>query len=402
MVDTNALVAASLVLISNFCRTVPVSQAMVPTSDSEIARVRVGNASDPAALSLFTSAGAIFQMSGGAIDRYTGADCFYAPPSGNRAPVTAGKLRLTKEEAAKVIRTFLATLLHTNSVSGNASERIWQEGSKPFYLCDWKSDNQREKASAFMELDGRSGSITSISLYGRPFHDTNLHAKILAKTYRPPQSPPRRISLNAHLSAPSTNYVLEAIPRWIGFCRRLGLDPGTQTNVDEIDWQNCRLIPHVPVDPLGTNAWRISFKNGVRFYSTDSIPYEHVAADAYFAGDYMSKSKAEKQKAQGLAKLDWRVLSDSLTDRISSGFNIPKSQLSRLHPESVLSVPAPNEKGLIRALIHWTSEAPAPGRAIINLRYAIAAEFDLRDGSVKLLSFSDSEMLHAIQGRVTH
>jgi hypothetical protein len=275
------------------------------------------------------------------------------------------------------------------------SERI------PFFMAEWRTapdGHGADYAVASVEIDGRDRSIVRLTLFDPAFWDLALEKRIKAKVYRPDQTntppPVRRIIT---YPKPTTNSVERAIEQWLTFCDVLGLDPGNQTSLASVDWEQTFTYTNVAVsrhEPVS----RIRFRNGTLFETIRGIVYCHCSLDACFAGPYLDKTDKEWAKFQGRVSRKWQDAVRDLESRLDGKLGIPKTLYSPSQPFPRMLGPNVGETGCARALVYWhrLPRLQESDSADEDFRSFFYAEFDLQSGQVKLVAFHDPKLIEAL------
>jgi hypothetical protein len=190
--------------------------------------------------------------------------------------------------------------------------------------------------------------------------------------------------------------VSEVIKNWLALCDKVGLDPGAQTNLAEVDWGQTMLFAHPMFSNQG-QACRVSFKNRVFFDSLNGVVFDLSSPDAYFVGNYMSKPPEERLRFVGTVTKRWQDLAKELEGRLCERLGVPKSMFEQSKPAQAVSGGTFGESGIVRMLVWWHR---LPERDEDNIardsRSYLGAEFDLQTGQTKAIVFQDPDLIQLV------
>jgi hypothetical protein len=121
------------------------------------------------------------------------------------------------------------------------------EGNEiPFYWVTWPRETKGGMLlnyTAFVEVDARKGLVTFLELQDKAFYDYAFAQQISNRVCTPePSKPPRmgrfpKPRLKPRPSYLETNQTAQAIAAWVDFCEKLGVKPGTDTNLASVNWE---------------------------------------------------------------------------------------------------------------------------------------------------------------------
>jgi hypothetical protein len=360
----------------------------------------IGSPHSPIDLYLVDRRGTEFTIAEGVVQSYYSAGSFFGLDDGRLSSQFAGELRLTSREAMTLAAETLQRLIKSGNPLTNATARVQSAGSNggkaiPFYRVVWQNTNQHLATIAKVEVDGRTGALLGLQLLDWGFLDPTFAREIKAKTYTPD---PAVTAANKQLGKrvlpyPTTSQAAQVIHNWLDFCRRLGVETGENTNLAQIDWERSLICTDKTIS-ASTPVCRITFTNGTLFEAVDGLVFRDFCSDAFFMGDYLRRPKAEWDNIQGTVTQRWEDLARSLEVRLSERLGVPKSvfehaKFSRRNRGADLG-----EKGLTRTVVEWV-KYDNPGYPVDaqSLPALFAAEFDLRTGTVKWISFYDASVL---------
>ena len=230
------------------------------------------------------------------------------------------------------------------------------------------------------------------------FFDRDLHSEILKRVYKPdpvPKPRPRPVAPD-NRPRPATNYVEAAISNWLEFCRRFGLNPGSQTNIAQVDWRHTWVFSKPLFCRTGdVQVTVVTFSNSMVFNAVDGVVFAHSSPDAYWRGSEDSKTDEERKSSDGVATKDWLELARDLQALAIRQLGTNADILNRCRPFPDYVPAEVGKEGLVRVLVFW-HQLPRPPESDIdeeNLRSPMDAELDTRTGELKVLCFHDPRLL---------
>jgi hypothetical protein len=320
MVNTNELLSIAFSLITSFTNVVNVPPQGVPHSPADLTRIGLINPTTRFDLWLVQREGYEYWIRDGVLQGYASPDSFFRG-QGLDVPVRLrGQPTLSSNQVVELATAILARLGKT----GNPAERIRPkvetagQPDLPFYLLRWPvSTNPLVSPAAEMEIDARNGRVADIHLWAHEYQDLAFAREISNRVYKPDPPPPRRPSKRPGQDqwTPTTNDVQLLIPRWLDFCKRLGLDLGNQTNGAEVDWEHTfKCLASYPL-PQGTSG-NVQFKNGTGFSWLSQFIFGHWRGDAAFIGAWADQSPTYWTNFVGKTTLKWQDLAAELNARL--------------------------------------------------------------------------------------
>jgi hypothetical protein len=207
--------------------------------------------------------------------------------------------------------------------------------------------------------------------------------------YKPDPSPPRRPPKRPGQDqwTPTTNEVQLLVPRWLNFCKRLGLDPGNQTNIAEVDWERTfKGIARYPF-PQGTSG-NIQFKNGVGFSWLSQTIFGHWRGDAAFMGAWGDQPPAYWTNFVGKTTLKWQDLAAELNARLLR-LGVSAEDLCKYKPD----IEVAGTEEVDRCVVYWYESKSLGKIDRDHIKHGLLAEFDLATGQIKNLQVFDFNLL---------
>jgi hypothetical protein len=415
MVDTNALLSIAFSLIANFTNVVQVPSDAVPQNPADLSKFVVGSPSSPTDLYLVHRKGTAFWISGGVVYRYRSPGSFFRLQNtalipnyeGTSTLDSNGVVRIAATALQRLIKTKDPLLSETNGVPKVEHAGFYHGSQIPFYSIVWPRISRGPSRGADVEIDGRTGTIVFIHLWDMAFRDPVYAAKIKDTVYtEPPKPPPAEpVSLvrKFHLPQPTTNYVQGAISNWMAFCGKLGVDPGTQTNIADVNWDRTWLYTNAANSETAP-VCQIRFRNGACFESIGSTVFSDFAADACYTGFYGERPRVEWSRFTGKIVKRQEDLVKDLETVITEKLGIPKSVLApfsapRPHKPDEIADETGAIKTIKRVPLEWRNWPLHAGRTvwISETRLAFSAEFDLETGELKWISFHDPQFIEILR-----
>jgi hypothetical protein len=400
MIDTNALLSIAFSLIANFTNVVPVQPEAVPQNQQDLVKLVVRP--QPLSVYLIHRLGTEFWIDWGIVRGYRSPGSYFTgeslPPSNY-----FGTARFTSNDVVEIAARAMRRLAKRDPLAGAVlvAEPAGRWGPPiPFFRLKWLTKPDPTGAIdtiATAEVDARDGRIVGIKLYDESFMDRAFEKTVLGRVYRPDPvlQAPRTPAL--HYSKPTTNYVARAIGRWLLFCQRLGLDPGGETNLAEVDWETTVLFTNRDIS-TSAPCCVVRFTNGAAFDSAGDTIWGYVAKDAALEGDWTDHPKEYWERFRGQVAVGWTALVTNLEARLAQGLGIAHKAYEPCEASPAVVGGLPGETGLTRALVYWhrLPRLPDSDRAVEDMRSYFYAELDLEQGSVKMLVFQDAKLLSHI------
>lgn len=420
MIDTNLLLGMVFSIITNNMSRVPAPDDCIPKTTNDLRIDGVGSPHSPIDVSVQCRGGAQYLISDGIVHRFDSNRSVFSEQNPDRLDAYKGASIVSSNQALTIASNVLKRLIKPNFALSKATPRIHQAGvydwlppsqwnPMPFYEVEWPSVSDCP-CGATVDIDGRNGKVVQLFLCDIAYGDLLLAEKIKSQVYHPDldqgRNPARETYIGLmqkhHYPSPTADYAREAIPNWLNFCRRIGCDPGNQTNVSDIQWD----VSWVYTNRLISTAapvCEIRFKNGVYFHSIRGVTLSHYCADACFTGLWGERPRQEWAPWWAQCTKDWKdwkALAQALEPVLVERLQIPKDLLAQYHPLPVIKPPEPGKWGYTRLLIEWR-DFPLVGEvAVSDTKRAFQAEFDLRSGALEWLSFflgEDSRFQDALQ-----
>jgi len=412
MVNTNALLNIAFTLITNFTRVVSVPNDAVPHDVGDLARYVVGSSSSPVHLYLVDRKGTEFWIDDGVVYNYRSPGSFFSLQDTGSISHYTGTSTLGSNDLVHIAAKALQQLIKSEDIlsESNGAVKILYAGSYhgsriPFVRVVWPRISRGPEKGAEVEIDGRTGTIVFIHLWDRAFYDRAAAKRIKEQVYTATPKPlTENISAvrKSHLRQPTTNQVSDGIAKWLVFCGKLGVDPGGQTNVMDVDWDKTVLYKY-PDFSTNISAFSVWFKNGAGFNSIDGTIVGHFAADACYVGSYTTRPHEEWRRYTGKFLRRQEDLVKNLETAFVEKLGIPAAALA---PFSASKPTPPQEieddNGQImtinRAHVSWRNWPRNAGRTVwvTETRLGMSAEFNLETGALEFLVFEDPEFIEAL------
>jgi len=391
MVNTNELLSIAFALVANFTNVVHIPPEAVPQRREDLSKVLIGSPGSPLDVFLVHTNGYKFSIRGGVVDYYEGPDSYFSFVSARHLPKFAGSATIGSNDVIALATQIMKRLVK----SGNPLDtvppcvRYSERTNVNFYYISWPVTNSvfRDGLGA-IEIDARTGTAVFVALHALEFHDSGFVQAIRNRVYTPDPRPPPRQNPAATMPKPTTNQLQVLIPKWLEFCRRLALDPGTKTNVSDVDWIETVVFTNANVLEPG-DVYKIRFTNGTVFQAVNGKIFLHTSADAAFAGAWGDQSSDYWSRFAGKPTRRWEDLAQDLNRLLVQELFIPRTALDKFTPSPY----ARGTEGVPRCVVRWGHTESLVNSPSDLIRTALFVEFDLATGTVKMIRFDDPEWL---------
>jgi hypothetical protein len=409
--DTNLLMSLGFSIISNFAGLVPLPEkAAPPQSLAQLRKCLIGSPKSPADISFWGTNGCSYHISGGFVNSFDCPGSYFHFEDPTRIFKFEGASVLTEKQGVEIASNVVQRLAKATEWWTNGPPRVhrpYRAERIPFFLVEW-SDTGTDHRSIELEIDGRTGKVVSFSTTSSIFYDSTFFRAIQSRVYTPePHKPRDRVNLveKLHFHQPTTNYVSEAIGNWIVFCAKLGVDPGNQTNLADVDWGRTLLYTNKDLT-LAMPVCTVSFTNGTFFQSIGGAAFTHFSADAYYAGDHAQRPREERSQFRGKIRKYEEDLAGNLERTLIERVGIPTAALAVLSPGlgskrggwQAQTGRAVGSPGFKRDVLEWRDWPRFAGRAVrtSETKRFFSAEIDLESGELKSISFYDRNLVEAV------
>ena len=391
MLDTNALLTIAFSLISNFTNVVHVPPEGVPHSRADLTKIGIINPTTRFDLWLVQREGYEYWIRDGVVQGYASPDSFFRGQGLDVPARLRGRPTLSSNQVVELATGFLGRLGKT----GNPAEKIRPtvktpgEADLPFYLLRWPvSTNALISPAAELEIDARDGSVVAVELSAEEYYDPAFAREISNRVYTPdpprPRKPPKRPGQDQW--TPTTNEAQILIPAWLNFCKRLGLEPGNQTNVAEVDWEPTF---KTEASPLARGLdYKIQFRNEYSFNCVGQTVTGHKCGDAAFVGAWADRPPDYWTNFVGETTRKWQDLAAELNARLVS-LGVSSQYMDQYTPDADLT----GTGGVNRVVVYWYESKSLGKMDRDRIKTALLAEFDLATGQIKNLQFFDFNLL---------
>jgi hypothetical protein len=399
LVNTNELLNLALSVVVQFSQVANVPPAEVPTKTNDLESYVVGSPSSPIDVVLVHRRGARYWFHEGAIQYFWSPSSYHLrTDAGLAADRHIGKAALASNEVAALALNVLQRLIKKEGavLGGEPIVRVGgpvRGHEVPFYLLSWP---RRDAAGsrAEVEIDARNGQLVSLLLEGAAFCDPAMALHISNQVCtippgevsgaRPRQGPPRA----------TRDQVEQGIASWLRFCRRLGLDCGSQTNLSDVDWEQSYAGTHAS---FGTNApyLQVRLRNGARFECIGAVTVGHFSQDACFVGQWARRNPQQWAAFEGKATFRWEDCVPQVETLLRERLGIPAAQLG-LSTYVDLDY---SDRNIPRCYVKWcTKRADLDLVPFEDREDALGVELDLRTCTIKSTKFYDSRFFKWLGG----
>jgi hypothetical protein len=201
----------------------------------------MGSPKSPADISFWSTNGCSYHVSGGFVNSFDCPGSYFHFEDPSRLSRFEGSSTLSENQAVQVASNAVQRLAKVPDWwrSGPPKvERPYNANRIPFFLVVW-ADTGSDHERIEVEIDGRTQKVVSFSTTSSIFYDPRFFRDLQSRVYTPePSKPAEKVNLveKFHYPQPTTNYVRQAIASWLSLCGKLAVEPGSQTNLSDVDW----------------------------------------------------------------------------------------------------------------------------------------------------------------------
>jgi hypothetical protein len=431
MIRTNLLVSIGLALVAKFADIVHIPAKGIPHTTNDLSGWMVGHPSMPTNLDLvlFQSKGVAYWVRDGGVDYFrTPGSLFYLQDAFNRPHAEwaqgfrrfYGTPTLTSNQ---VVRLATATLRRLTVHGDPLTSRplVVQPAGMigghplPYYTLTWVDTNHFSGYVAQVEVDARGGWITSMDLTATNFHDYALAARIAQRVYKKAPSRPRPAPQprKRRWRCPSRTQVVQTLSAWLKVCRQMGVDPGNQTNVIDVDWEWSDYVTNWPTY-LGRPVCDIALKNKSEIESMGGGVFIWTAWDQCYGEGWEDRDYPDWRPFVGKIAYRWQDLAKRFEDTLIEKCGFPATIRTQYQAipgpwrqgngrppadpyktirmrgsadgKTWTGLPRIGDRVIARAIVGWY-KLPLKYPVDLDQRLAWRVEFDLRTGEVKMFDF---------------
>jgi hypothetical protein len=401
MFDTNQLLSVAFTLIANFANIVGIPQQAVPQHASDLQKCIIGRGGAPIFIYMVERTGVEFGIDHGVVCRYSAPGDFFSLQDPALVPNYVGTGVITPNEAVLIASNVLRSLTKRGDPLSDGLPRVQTAGNFikqniPFFQITWPHKGPGSSTAAKVDIDGRTGGIVDIHLWAEEFYDLAFEEDLRKRVHASEAKRPAAHSDLNNFSKPETNHVAELIPSWLLFCEKLGIQPGSQTNLADVDWNATHFYPYegiysngVIVEPLCL----VKFRAGSVFTAMGTTIVSATASDVAYTEVGRPQ---EFTVMSGHPVKTWEQLANALENRMRTELGVPDSFFAKTRTtRSTIMIPALQ---LTRANVYW-ARLPVqqfPDLQIEELRSFFTAQFDLESGELKAIHFRRPDWTEAI------
>jgi len=352
MIDTNQLLSIAFTLIANFTSVVKVPPDCVPQRAEDLKKIVIGSPQSPLDLWLVHKRGHEFWISGGIVRQYESPDSYFHLQNWGARERLKGAPTISSNQAMELAANLLRSVeKYKNPTAGvRPIIKATKYADIPFYEINWPDAKLNTyNGLATVEIDARTGRAVFVQLWSSDYYDLSLAAEISNRVYTP--EPPSNRKPFARASTglkPTTNEVQELLPKWLNFCQTFGMDPGSQTNVEDVDWESSFNAKSPRSFPTG-RLLSVQFRNGACFQSVNGVIFDHTCADASFVAAWAERPPDYWKKFVGTPTFKWEDLARQLNILILRKTAISKAYLDQFKPKLYTM----GSGGVTRCVVCW-------------------------------------------------
>ncbi len=395
MIDTNQLLSVAFSLISSFTNVVNIPSATVPQQRDDLARIVVGGPYSPLDLWLVCKGGDEFWIRRGVVNQYLSPDSYFRAQNVGALSRLKGTPKLSPDEVLELATNIVRRLAKNGGPSNALKPQVKRSvhADIPFYLITLPATEEPGHLPvAEVEIDARSGRVVALDLWGEQFFDLPYASEISNRVYRLDAQRTNRAPVVSRPVAegrkPTAAEVESFVPKWLKFCERLGLDPGSQTNLADVDWGTTFKAKSPTWLPEGT-LYKIQFRNGTVFQCVNGTMFSHVCPDASFVGAWGDKPQEYWNAFIGKPLKKWEALAKELNDLLVHRLGVSQTHLDGYTPTLYTT----GTGGVTRCVVRWCERKSVGKIRPDSIKTALWVEFDLETGEMKNLTFDDWSLL---------
>lgn len=393
MVDTTQLLSIAFTLISNFTNVVEIPADHVPTCREDLKDIVVGSPFSPVDIYMVHRLGDEFRVRNGVVTDYQSPESFHHKDLRTMLTKFLGPPTLSTNEVVERASHIMRKLTKTGrsvDVVAPKIEAAWSPDVH-FFEISWPIKNSPfYNGLGSIEIDARTGRVVFMQLWAKEFNDFVFAAEISNRVYTPGPAPKPIPNPALKMPKPSQAQIRALIPQWLAFCEKFRINPGSQTNLTDIDWIETVVFTnanHVFPGHLD----KIEFKNGAGFQSAGGLIIGHVSEDAAFSGAWADKPEDYWKRFAGETNKSWESLANELNSVLVQRLGVLQKHLDKWAP----TLYARGRGGVNRCLVRWC-DVENPGNLPsydLRLKTTLLVEFDLGTGEIKTIRFEDPELL---------
>ena len=396
MIDTNALLSIAFSIVSNFTNAVYIPPHSVPQNTSDLEAFGVARHLYPVDVYLRHKKGTQFWIINGAVQLYyTPGTCFgLQDPS--LIEKRLGPARLGTNQVLDLATNAVRRLIEWRPPCGHRScgqtfrAVPWPSGSVDKVV--WPRGKSDDVAS--VEVDARSGLMVTLSLHDPGFHDLPFTQQITHQVCKP-EPPQPKSQRKVALPRPPANEVTEAISNRLRLCQKLKIDPGSQTNFVDVNWDET-FVFESQLFSRPRPVCRVTFNNDTSFDSFGGQVFNAGLWDTYYGAYTHTRWEGKLDQFKGTIKYRWEDLATGFERLLTLEFGIPEKAMSRYRSRPQWETPPVGTNDFARVSVAWREWPNRKGHISINeTRVGFMVEFDLRTAEIKGFGFHDPGLIEA-------
>lgn len=403
MFDTNAVLSIAFAIIANFTNVVQVPPAAVPQSTNDLQFGQVGMRLNPLRVYIKHKRGSQFWIMNGAVELYEAPGSYFSLQDPDMIPKYLGEPKFNTNQILGLATRAVRGLVKngdplTNIVPVVADVGQYHGQTIPFYRVKWPTTSFASRGvlmpAAEVGVDARTGQIETLGLYDRAFDDPARLQQISNIVFNG-TAPPRPRKRKIDFPRPGTNEVARAIANWLVLCQKLGMDPGSETNLANVNWEESYVYNYEPFSPKKPIC-RTTFTNGTTFDTIEGKVINGSPWDTYYTADRHERWRGKREQLEGVANYRWTDMVTRFERLLTTKFGIPEKLLSQFRSVAGWDVPGVGSNGFARVNVIWRlwpkNNPSVPNR---DAPVGFMVEFDLRTGQIKGFGFHDRALIEA-------
>jgi hypothetical protein len=408
VLNTNLLLTLSVSIVTNFTQLVGITDYRPPLAPAELHRRLIGDGLSAISVRFEDQNGYKFSVRDGVVWRFSSPSSLENWSTPSRVESLLGEAKLSTNDAVRIATETVTRLAKGwNPISGTipsvATPRRINGKQPPFYWISWPTTNTFPliRWSAFVEVDARTGRISSLELKDPGFNDYASTLEISNRVCSVEVVPNASSHINPRpqvlLPVPTKDQIRQGMKSWLWLCEQLRLNPGDNTNLASVDWRQTITYTDSVMFAM-CPIIQVLFTNGAGFSSRQGVAISHVSADSCFASAWGNRSQEQWKAFSGRINWNWKEISSRLETLISDKLRISHEVFTTFVPNPDRKPPSVGTDGVKRLVIEWRKWPRSNGSVIRvdDTKLGFNAEVDLESGKLVWIFFYDPIFLRAL------
>ncbi|HTI70005.1 MAG TPA: hypothetical protein VMF06_08565 [Candidatus Limnocylindria bacterium] len=398
MINTNELIRLGFGLVADFARLVDDRPDWVPRSTNDCDRVVLASNRTPFSVAYLPKHGSHYWVSGGIVEAFDSPWSVQALDDPGLLPKLAGVPTLSSNEVMELANRTIAGLAKVgNPILGvvpivKGPTTLPGGQIIPYYSIEWPvSRGIQYGRIAEIEIDAARRRISHVFLFDEGFKDRAFLEIISNRVYTPDPPPPPAPVVKINRSTnplPDAGVVRQLLDELPIFGSRVGIGIDTALTENSIDWDRTTTLRVADRSGVQMLAF-VGFKNGGGAFCLEGHPLSYLRGDAQYNTARQSSLAIGRSIVDKVRPKTWEECAKALEQRLCREYGISMSRFEIYRARIVADDPES-----ARCLVEWHSDAEIAAQQDVSPRPMVAAEFDRKDGSLKLISFRDRALIN--------